>query len=207
MAKRRKPSLRERLQNEKARRARENRLHNRLDYGQLEPRKLMALVWGVGDVGSNRPTGEGLDTDGFIQFKRDETIGRLTINFTIESTASIPGKRWAGSDDCQTPIGKTATFYEGSDVAYVYFKAFDDLIYERTENLRLKLEPGNGYTVDNRPQLERYLFSETTIDDNDPAIADVSVSTTDSQASEHPANSETGKLLFTRSGGELGQAL
>jgi hypothetical protein len=61
--------------------------------------------------------------------------------------------------------------------------------------------------IDHRPQIARYSFSETTIADNDPAIADVSVSTTDSQAGEHPNNSETGTLSFTRSGGELGQAL
>ncbi|MBP6807950.1 MAG: hypothetical protein KA125_06610, partial [Chromatiaceae bacterium] len=129
-------------------------------------------------------TEAGLTTGTFTFSRTGDTAPALTVNYTVEGTAT------AGSD--YLALGTSVSFAAGATTATKTVTPVQDSLIEANETILLTLAPGTGYTVGTPA-------SATVTLTSDDLATTVSVSASDASATE--AGLTTGRYTFTRAGG------
>jgi hypothetical protein len=133
-------------------------------------------------------TEPGTTNHGELTVSRTGVVNQaLTVNYTVGGTAS-PGIDY-------TALSGSVTIPQGSASAKIVVTAKDDTTEEVMETVIATLSPSSSYTRG------ATMTATVNIVDNDPAptLPVVSISATDSSASEPGSN--TGKLTVSRTGG------
>ncbi len=129
-------------------------------------------------------TEAGLTTGRYTFTRSGGTTTVLTVNYTVEGTAT------AGSD--YQALGTSVSFAAGATTATKTVTPVQDSLIEANETILLTLAPGAGYTVGSPA-------SATVTLTSDDLATTVSVTASDPSATE--AGLTTGRYTFTRTGG------
>ena len=108
---------------------------------------------------------EGEERSGQFLFSRDSTAGKLSISYQI--TGNI------GKNDLNIPLQGKIVFPEKQQLVPLYISPKQDDLVEKTKLIKIKILPGNGYSIGtNRQSTRDYMAirdAEKKIECNLPA--------------------------------------